>query len=129
MKKCFLTITCAMFVMGCMMSCGSKDSSEAQKEAGQPAVTEEVVEEEGTPDSRATLADAEAMCKWLGDLNEKFKAGKLSDEERTKALSDLIEMSNDWNKKYKKLKEQDYTPAQWSRLQEIEAKVKELMWD
>ena len=34
-------------------------------------------------------------------------------------------MDDEWDKKYKKLKEADYTPSQWKELQDIKAKIKE----
>ena len=60
-------------------------------------------------------------------LAEKDKAGKLTDEEKIKALETILTKDNEWDKKYKHLKESDYSPAQWKELQEMKAKIKELM--
>jgi trehalose-6-phosphate synthase len=48
----------------------------------------------------------------------------LSDNEKIEALTELLKKNEEWDKKFKHLKESDFTPAQWKRMQEIKEKIK-----
>ena len=123
--KYLLIFVCAVFISTCFVSCGSKGTTENSAEA-EKTTTEEVTDQ-GTPETKQAIADAEAFLDWLTDLDKKSKEGKLSDDEKLKALEELLKKDDEWDKKYKHLKEGDYTPAQWQHLQELKAKMKEFV--
>ena len=120
--KYLLSIVCAMLISTCFVSCGNKGTTENPVKAEK--TTNEEVTDEGTPESKQAIAEAEAFLDWIADLEKKDKEGKLSDNEKIEALTELLKKNEEWDKKFKHLKESDFTPAQWKRMQEIKEKIK-----
>jgi hypothetical protein len=111
-----------MLISTCFVSCGNKGTTENPVKAEK--TTNEEVTDEGTPESKQAIAEAEAFLDWIADLEKKDKEGKLSDNEKIEALTELLKKNEEWDKKFKHLKESDFTPAQWKRMQEIKEKIK-----
>ena len=122
MKKYLLIVACTLFMCGAVVSCGSK---EANKE--QPTNATEAVVDEETPETRAALAEAEALLNEIKAVVKKAEAKELSHKEALEALFQLAAKDAEWDKKYKSLKEADYTPTQWKHLQEMKEEVKNLL--
>ena len=120
--KYLLSIVCAMLISTCFVSCGNEGTTENPVKAEK--TTNEEVTDEGTPESKQAIAEAEAFLDWIADLEKKDKEGKLSDNEKIEALTELLKKNEEWDKKFKHLKESDFTPAQWKRMQEIKEKIK-----
>ena len=121
--KHFLIAVCTLFTGACIISCGSKGSSE---NPSAEAATEEVADE-GTPNAKAAIAELEDMYKWMVESEKKAESGEMSKNEAMGFLAELLVKGSAWEEKYNGLTEDDYTPKQWARLQEVKQKIQEMM--
>ena len=108
MKKYLLIVACTLFMCGAVVSCGSKEANKEQP-------------------TNAALAEAEALLNEIKAVVKKAEAKELSQKEALEALFQLAAKDAEWDKKYKSLKEADYTPTQWKHLQEMKEEVKNLL--
>ncbi|MBR4801954.1 MAG: hypothetical protein IK041_04000 [Bacteroidales bacterium] len=122
MKKTFLMLVCTALIGAFVVSCGNKKAGDNNNEVA----TEQVVEE-GSAEANAAIAEAEAIFNEVLEVSKKAEAKEITSEQALGAILELASKDAKWDKKYKKLTESDYTPAQWQHLQEMKAKVKELM--
>ena len=122
MKKTVLMLVCTALFGACVISCGNKKTSDNNNEA----VTEQAIDK-GTSEANAAIAEAEDIFNEVLEVTRKAEAKEMTSEEAFGAILELAAKDAKWDKKYKKLTEADYTPAQWKHLQEMKAKVKELM--
>lgn len=128
MKKGLLTIVGAFLMTMGIGSCGNKNVTEQETSGENIEATESVAgAEDGTETSRAAISAAKELYNYIVEINEKDKSGKLSDKQKMEALETILTRDQEWDKNYKHLKEGDYSPTQWKELQEMKAKIKELL--
>ena len=124
MKKSIFAVICALLIGVCFISCNNKGA--ASGAAGAEAA-EAAAEDGGSAEAKNAIEAAKEIYDYMVDLDEKNKAGKLSDADKFAALEKVFQMDADWDKLYKNLKEGDYTPAQWKELQDIKEKISTMM--
>ena len=114
--KSLIILVCTALCSLILISCGGRKT--ANDNSNESSDTEYVAEEK-SPLAKEAVAELEKIYQWLQDLNKKDQNGKLSEDEKMGAFMEFLSKIDEWDKKYDKLKEADYTPKQWARVQEI----------
>ncbi|MBP5197360.1 MAG: hypothetical protein J6035_08175 [Bacteroidaceae bacterium] len=116
MKKNVLYLMSLLFVaMISLASCGCKSDC---KNA-----------DEGNSEVAEAITELEGIYNWMIQVEEDVKAGKLDDDKKLETFFELWQKVEDWNEKYENIKEDDCTPEQWARINELNEQIKQQVAD
>lgn len=132
MKKVLLSIACTLLVGFLFTGCnnsqkkgeGEKESTTVQKETA-PAAEETT--DNTTPKAKDAIKALEDIVKWGEDIQKKSDKNEISKDDALKYFLEFVSKASDFEKQYGSLTEEDFSPKQFKRYEELKAKLGEMV--